>query len=85
MISESFHAYEILLRRVSPKQIEALTQKGHNPTSFEDKVKVKVQKGDLVTFLASFMQEGMELISIEPERLSLEDFFMGFVTSARQE
>jgi hypothetical protein len=27
------------------------------------------------------MQEGMELISIEPERLSLEDFFMGFVTS----
>jgi hypothetical protein len=48
-------------------------------------VKVKVQKGDLVTFLASFMQEGMELISIEPERLSLEDFFMGFVTSARQE
>lgn len=85
MISESFHSYEILLRRVSPKQIEALTQKGHNPTSFEDKVKVKVPKGDLVTFLASFMQEGMELISIEPERLSLEDFFMGFVTSARQE
>jgi ABC-2 type transport system ATP-binding protein len=85
MISESFHSYEILLRRVSPKQIEALTQKGHNPTSFEDKVKVKVPKGDLVTFLASFMQEGMELISIEPERLSLEDFFMGFVTSASQE
>jgi ABC-2 type transport system ATP-binding protein len=85
MISESFHSYEILLRRVSPEQIEALTQKGHNPTSFEDKVKVKVPKGDLVTFLASFMQEGMELISIEPERLSLEDFFLGFVTSARQE
>ena len=85
MISESFHSYEILLRRVSPEQIEALTQKGHNPTSFEDKVKVKVPKGDLVTFLASFMQEGMELISIEPERLGLEDFFMGFVTSAPQD
>jgi len=25
------------------------------------------------------------LISIEPERLSLEDFFMGFVTSATQD
>jgi ABC-2 type transport system ATP-binding protein len=85
MISESYSSYEVLLRRVSPEQIEALTQKGHNPTSFEDKVKVKVLKGDLVSFLASFVQEGMELISIEPERLSLEDFFMGFVTSATQD
>jgi len=85
MISESFSSYEVSLRRVAPEQIEALRQKGHNPTSFEDKVRVKVPKGDLVTFLASFMQEGMELISIEPERLSLEDFFMGFVTSATQD
>ena len=51
----------------------------------KDKVKVKVPKGDLVSFLASFMQEGMELISIEPERLSLENFFMGFVTSTTQD
>jgi ABC-2 type transport system ATP-binding protein len=85
MISESFSSYKILLRRVSPAQIEALTQKGHNPTSFEDKVEVDVPKGDLLTFLASFMQEGMELISIEPKRLSLEDFFMGFVTSQSQD
>lgn len=85
MISESFSSYEISLRRVSPEQIEALTQKGHNPTSFEDKVKVDVPKEDLLTFLASFMQEGMELISIEPKRLSLEDFFMGFVTSQSQD
>lgn len=85
MISESFSSYEISLRRVSPEQIETLTQKGHNPTSFEDKVKVDVPKEDLLTFLASFMQEGMELISIEPKRLSLEDFFMGFVTSQNQD
>jgi len=85
VISESFSSYEILLRRVSPEHIEALTQKGHNPTSFEDNVKVDVPKGDLVTFLASFMQESMELISIEPKRLSLEDFFMGFVTSQSQD
>jgi ABC-2 type transport system ATP-binding protein len=85
VISESFSSYEVSMRRVSPEQIEALRQKGHNPTSFEDKVKVDVPKGDLVTFLASFMHDGMELISIEPERLSLEDFFMGFVTSQDQE
>jgi ABC-2 type transport system ATP-binding protein len=85
VISESFSAYEVSLRRVSPELIEALRQKGHDPTSYKDKVKVKVAKGDLVSFLASFMQEDMELISIEPERLSLEDFFMGFVTSESQD
>ena len=85
MISESFSSYEVLLRRVSSEQVEALTQRGHNPMSFEDKVKVAVPKGDLVTFLASFMQEGMELISIEPKRLNLEDFFMGFVTQSSPE
>jgi ABC-2 type transport system ATP-binding protein len=85
MISESFSSYKILLRRVSPAQIEALTQQGHNPTSFEDKVEVDVPKGDLLTFLASFMQEGTELISIEPKRLSLEDFFMGFINSQSQD
>lgn len=85
IISESFSSYEILLRRVSPAQIEALIQKGHNPTSFEDKMKVEIPKGDLLTFLASFMQEDVELISIEPKRLSLEDFFMGFVTSQSQD
>jgi ABC-2 type transport system ATP-binding protein len=81
MISESFSSYEILLRRVLPEQVEALAQKGYTPMSFEDKVKVYVAKGDLVAFLASFMQEDMELISVEPKRLNLEDFFMGFVIS----
>jgi ABC-2 type transport system ATP-binding protein len=85
MISDSFSSYEILLRRVGPEQVEVLAQEGRNPMSFEDKVKVEVQKGDLVTFLASFMQEGMELISIEPKRLNLEDFFMGFVTQSSPE
>jgi hypothetical protein len=53
--------------------------------SFEDKVKVGVPKGDLAAFLASFMQKDMELISIEPKRLNLEDFFMGFVSSQPQD
>ena len=46
----------------------------------EDKVNVDIEKGDLAAFLARFMQENVELISIEPKRLNLEDFFMGFVT-----
>jgi hypothetical protein len=46
---------------------------------------VGVPKGDLAAFLASFMQKDMELISIEPKRLNLEDFFMGFVTSHHQD
>jgi ABC-2 type transport system ATP-binding protein len=85
IISESFSSYEVLLRRVLPEQVEALSQKGHNPLSFEDKVKVDIEKGDLAAFLASFMQEDVELISIEPKRLSLEDFFMSFVTSHPQD
>jgi ABC-2 type transport system ATP-binding protein len=85
MISESFSSYEVLLRRVLPEQVEVLAQKGHNPVSFEDKVRVDIEKGDLAAFLASFMQENVELISIEPRRLNLEDFFMGFVTSHPQD
>lgn len=85
VISESFSFYEVLLRRVEPEQVGALAQQGHNPVSFEDKVKVDVAKRDLVSFLASFMQEDVELISIEPKRLNLEDFFMGFVTSHPQD
>ena len=85
MISESFAAYEILLRRVEPAQVDVLEREGHAPVSFEDKVKVSVQKGDLVTFLASFMQNDMELISIEPKRMKLEDFFMDFVHSRLQD
>jgi ABC-2 type transport system ATP-binding protein len=85
IISESFSSYEVLLRRVLPEQVEALAQKGHKPVSFEDKVKVDIEKGGLVAFLASFMQEDVELISIEPKRLSLEDFFMSFVTSHPQD
>ena len=79
-ISESFTSYEVLLRRVEPEQVEILSQRGYNPMSFEDKVKMDVPKGDLVDFLASFMHQEIELISIEPNRMHLEDFFMGFVT-----
>lgn len=85
MISESFDSYNVLLRRVGSEQVTALEKDGYAPMSFEDKVKVGVPKGDLITFLASFMQEHMELISIEPKRLRLEDFFMGLVSSRPQD
>jgi len=85
VISESFDAYEVLLRRAKQEQVSAMEHDGYAPVSFEDKIKVSVPKGDLATFLASFMQNDMELISIEPKRFSLEDFFMGFVTAHPQE
>jgi ABC-2 type transport system ATP-binding protein len=81
LISESFSSYEVLLRQVKPEQAENLAGKGLNPRIFEDKVRINIPKKDLVSFLASFMQDEMELISIEPKRLNLEDFFMGFVIS----
>ena len=79
MISESFSSYEVVLRRVEPEQVEALAQRGFVAITFEDKVKVEVPKGDIAAFLATHMQQDMELIAIEPKRLTLEDFFMGFV------
>jgi ABC-2 type transport system ATP-binding protein len=85
VISESFDSYEVLLRRAEQEQVAAMEQDGYAPVIFEDKIKVGVPKGDLVAFLASFMQNDMELISIEPKRFSLEDFFMGFVTTHPKE
>ena len=79
MISESFSSYEVVLRRVEPEQVEALARRGFVAITFEDKVKVEVPKGDIAAFLATHMQQDMELIAIEPKRLTLEDFFMGFV------
>jgi ABC-2 type transport system ATP-binding protein len=85
VISESFDSYEVLLRRAEQEQVAAMEQDGYAPVIFEDKIKVGVPKGNLVAFLASFMQNDMELISIEPRRFSLEDFFMGFVTTHPKE
>jgi hypothetical protein len=70
---------------VEPAQVDALDREGNAPVGLGDKVKVNVKKENLVTFLASFMQKDMELISIEPKRLNLEEFFMGFVTSHHQD
>jgi hypothetical protein len=85
METESFDSYEVLLRRAEQEQVAAMEQDGYAPVIFEDKIKVDVPKGDLVAFLASFVQNDMELISIEAKRFSLEDFFMGFVTTHPKE
>ena len=85
VISESFDSYEVLLRRAEQEQVAAMEHDGYAAVIFEDKIKVGVPKGDLVAFLASFMHKDMELISIEPKRFSLEDFFMGFVTTQPKE
>jgi len=79
VISDSFSSYDVVLRRVGSEQVKALEEKGLVPRTFEDKVKIEVPKTDLSTFLEAFMQQDVELAAIEPKRLTLEDFFMGFV------
>ena len=79
-ISGSFSSYELILERVPAELAATLAKQGFSPMTFEDKVKIEVDKGDLADFLARYMQQNMELISIEQKRQSLEDFFMGFVT-----
>lgn len=79
VISDSFSAYEIVLRKVGPDQVDALKEKGLTPKIVEDKVNVEVPKEDLASFVDTAGHQGMEVVAIEPKRLTLEDFFMGFV------
>jgi ABC-2 type transport system ATP-binding protein len=79
VISDSFSAYEIVLRKVRPDQVDALKERGLTPKIVEDKVNVEVPKEDLAAFVDTSAHQGMEVVAIEPKRLTLEDFFMGFV------
>ncbi|MEJ2366520.1 MAG: ABC transporter ATP-binding protein, partial [Deltaproteobacteria bacterium] len=79
VISESFSAYEVSLRKVLPEHVKALTDQGLTPRTVEDKVKVEVPKDDLAAFVDTFVSQSVEVVAIEPKRLTLEDFFMGFV------
>jgi ABC-2 type transport system ATP-binding protein len=79
VISDSFSAYEVVLRKVHPEQVRILQDKGFRPNTFEDKVSLEVPKEDLATLVDTFGRQGMELVAIEPKRFTLEDFFMGFV------
>jgi ABC-2 type transport system ATP-binding protein len=79
VISDSFASYEVVLRKVLPEQIDALRQKGFVPQDFEDKVSVAVGKEELSAFVGMFVQHDVELVAIEPKRLTLEDFFMSFI------
>ncbi len=63
-----------------PDQVKALEDKGLSPRTVEDKVKVEVSKKDLAAFVETSAHQGMEVVAIEPKRLTLEDFFMGFVS-----
>jgi len=79
VISESFSSYEVALRRVSSEQVKTLQDKGFSPKISEDKVKVEVLKEEIAAFVDTFLDQDMELAAIEPQRFTLEDFFMGFV------
>lgn len=79
VISESFSSYEVALRRVSSEQVKTLQDKGFSPKTSEDKVKVEVPKEEIAAFVDTFVDRDIELAAIEPQRFTLEDFFMGFV------
>ena len=79
MISDSFTSYEVVLRRVGSQQVNTLLEKGFVPKHFEDKVKVEVTKEGLSAFVEEFVHQGVELVGVEPRRLTLEDFFMSFI------
>lgn len=79
VISESFSSYEVALRRVSSEQVKALQDKGYSLKTSEDKVKVEVRKEEIAAFVDTFVDRDIELAAIEPQRFTLEDFFMGFV------
>ena len=79
VISESFSSYEVSLRKVLPEHVRALTDQGLIPRTVEDRVKVEVPKDDLAAFVDTFVRQSVEVVAIEPKRLTLEDFFMGFI------
>ena len=79
VISGSFSSYEVALRRVSSEQVKTLQDKGFSPKTSEGKVKVEVPKEEIAAFVDTFVDRDIELAAIEPQRFTLEDFFMGFV------
>jgi ABC-2 type transport system ATP-binding protein len=79
VISDSFSAYEVTMRRVSPEQVRILEQRGLAPRTFEDKAKVEIPKEDLRGFIGALAEQSMEVIAVEPRRVTLEDFFMSFI------
>ncbi len=79
VISDSFSAYEVTMRRVSPEQVKSLEQRGLTPRTFEDKVKVEIPKEDLRGFIGALAEQSMEVVAVEPRRVTLEDFFMSFI------
>jgi len=78
-ISESFSSYELVLRKAIPEQMEFLEEKGLALRYFEDKLKIEVPKEDIASFLDLILHKDVELVSIEPKRLTLQDFFVSFV------
>jgi hypothetical protein len=64
---------------VSPEQVKSLEQRGLTPRTFEDKLKVEISKDALPGFIGAFAQQSMEVVAVEPKRVTLEDFFMSFI------
>ena len=78
-ISESFSSYELVLRKTIPEQMRFLEEKGLPLRYLEDKLKIEVPKEDIASFLDLILHKNVELVSIEPKRLTLQDFFVSFI------
>ena len=48
--------------------------------TYEDRMELEVGKGNIGEFLETCLKMGLEPHTIEPKRLDLEDFFMGFIS-----
>ena len=64
---------------MSPLQLKALSEQGFVVKPTEEHVKVEVGKEHLTEFLEAHVHNDVELVTVEPKRFTLEDFFMGFL------
>ena len=80
VISDSFSSYEVVFRNPEPQQVQSLQEKGYGLKTYEDRVEFEVDKDNFGEFLGICLKIGLEPHTIEPKRLDLEDFFMGFIS-----
>ena len=80
VISDSFSSYEVVFRNPEPQQVQSLQQEKYSLRTYEDRMELEVGKGNIGEFLETCLKMGLEPHTIEPKRLDLEDFFMGFIS-----
>jgi ABC-2 type transport system ATP-binding protein len=80
VISDSFSSYEVVFRNPEPHQVQSLQQEEFSLRTYEDRVELEVDKEKISEFLETCVKIGLEPHTIDPKRVDLEDFFMGFIS-----